>query len=175
MLQQPTSGPHWSVPKLWILRKTYAKTQKNDKTHATRIQIFTHCENLENEVPSGLSDVISIWCQIQQLDILQKRGAIQPHSVSGHQLINTTGWAAINIGIGLQSQKVLKSFPGLAHHRRRKNNISTWHSGVWITSCFEEINLIWVSAWSYPNRTPYITNLRATIHEANCSQPPESN
>ena len=27
---------------------------------------------------------------------------------------------------------------------------------LWITSCFEEINLIWVSAWSYPNRTPYI-------------------
>ena len=56
-----------------------------------------------------------------------------------------------NIDIGLQSQKVLKSFPGLSHHRRRRNNML-----LWITSCFEEINFIWVSAWSYLNRTPYI-------------------
>ena len=82
------------------------------------------------------------WRQIQ-LDILQKRGAVKTHSVSVHQQINTTGWAAINIGIGLQSQKVLKSFPGLAHHRRRRKNML-----LWITSCFDKINLIWVSAWS---------------------------
>ena len=136
-------------PVPWISGKTFAITQRKN-SQSTQVQFFTS-EKLEKKVLSGLSDVKSIlWRQIQ-LDILQKRGALQPHSVSGHQLINTTGWAAINIGIGLQSQKVLKSFPGLAHHRRRRNNML-----LWITSCFEEINFIWVSAWSYLNRTPYI-------------------
>ena len=94
----------------------------------------------------------SIWCQISILNILQKRGAIHLHSVSGHQQINTTGWAAINIGIGLQLQKVLKSFPGLAHHRRRKNTILYCNEIhlVW------RINFIWVSAWPFLYRSPYI-------------------
>ena len=159
MLQQPTSGPEGSKlayrqPGLWISGKLtlnfaqkLARTRKN--SHGVHKSVL-HLKN-RKKVPYDLSDVKSIlWRQIY-LDILQDEELIQPHSVSGHQQINTTGWAAINIGTGLQSQKVLKSFPGLAHHRRRRNNML-----LWITSCFEDINLIWVSAWSYPNRTPYI-------------------
>ena len=153
--QGPTSGPQRSVPMPWILGKTYAISHRKN-SQVTLVQFFTS-EELEKKVLNDLSDVkFILWRQIQ-LDILQKRGALQPHSVSGHQSQVTnrsTPLAGLsrNIDIGLQSQKVIKSFPGLAHHRRRKNTILCCNEIylVW------RINFIWVSAWSCLYRSPYI-------------------
>ena len=69
VLQQPTSGPQWSVPKPWISGKTYAIVHRKN-SQATQVQFFTS-EKLEKKVPNDLSDVKSIlWRQIN-LDILQ--------------------------------------------------------------------------------------------------------
>ena len=130
MLQQPTSGPEGSKlayrqPGLWISGKLtlnfaqkLAKSRKN--SHGVHKSVLHLKKNRKKCHMTYLTSNLS--SDVKSTLIYSRTRSSSNHTQSQDTNRSTTlAGLSRNIDIGLQSQKVLKSFPGLAHHRRRNN------------------------------------------------------